>query len=412
MNTKVEIGEIQMPLGWIDFSKTERNKILSVLDLLNEPGTLDELGIAPVRDGFSNLFFPGTSTIQTRAKYFFAVPYALKQLERSAETNPNKVLKTLDTIQRACAERLFEQNRDEDGIIGKRSLQGGKWVKRTPADIYWAGLRKYGIFTGGNISLSEYVRVSCAMKAQKATLKKLGNRNDNAGENECDDKNAGDLFKMQFWKMPLYRDDWMKGFRMELTDEEARFLGSRIKESCPESMLGCVLENNMADFLDCTAFRDIGMIIDKFPEKLQDDYLMAVSFSRFIYAVRTVYNIIVSDGKNKFANEEFVRLKEDFSEIADINIDDIMERSGVFNNPLLRRFLKQSQSCMLSGNIEGLRKCIISREIQLKGSSRAKSAHPGEFDPDEWIGGGELDYRFINAKTILSDIMMKECSYA
>lgn len=54
-----------MPLGWIDFSKTERSKVLT------ERGTLDELGIAPIRDGFSNLFFPGTSTIQTRAKYFF-----------------------------------------------------------------------------------------------------------------------------------------------------------------------------------------------------------------------------------------------------------------------------------------------------------------------------------------------------
>ena len=35
-----------MPLGWIDFSKKERNKVLSVLDLLSETGTLDELGIA------------------------------------------------------------------------------------------------------------------------------------------------------------------------------------------------------------------------------------------------------------------------------------------------------------------------------------------------------------------------------
>ena len=70
-----------MPLGWIDFSKNERNKVLSVLDLLTEAGTLDELGIAPIRDGFANLFFPGTSTIQTRAKYFMIVPYALKDLE-------------------------------------------------------------------------------------------------------------------------------------------------------------------------------------------------------------------------------------------------------------------------------------------------------------------------------------------
>ena len=35
-----------MQLGWIDFSKNERDKVLSVLDLINEPGVLDELGIS------------------------------------------------------------------------------------------------------------------------------------------------------------------------------------------------------------------------------------------------------------------------------------------------------------------------------------------------------------------------------
>ena len=85
-----------------------------------------------------------------------------------------------------------------------------------------------------------------------------------------------------------------------------------------------------------------------------------------------------------------------------------MERLGIFHNPLLRKFLKQAQENMLSGNIEELKKCIVSREIQLKGTSRAKSAHPGEFNPEDWLGGGQLDYRFYNARTILRDIMMKE----
>lgn len=79
-----------MQLGWIDFSKTKRNKVLSVLDLLSKDGTLDELGIAPIKDGFADTFFPGTSTIQTRDKYFFAVAYALKDLEKMSETNPKK----------------------------------------------------------------------------------------------------------------------------------------------------------------------------------------------------------------------------------------------------------------------------------------------------------------------------------
>ena len=80
-----------MQLGWIDFSKSERSKVLSVLDLLQEKGTLDELGIAPIRDGFANIFFPGTSTIQTRAKYFLIVPYALWDLEREDAMKPNQM---------------------------------------------------------------------------------------------------------------------------------------------------------------------------------------------------------------------------------------------------------------------------------------------------------------------------------
>ena len=96
-----------MQLGWIDFSKSERSKILSVLDLLTEAGTLDELGIAPIRDSFANIFFPGTSTIQTRAKYFFIIPYILKDLERSNVTNPNELRRMLDEIERKCGEHFF-----------------------------------------------------------------------------------------------------------------------------------------------------------------------------------------------------------------------------------------------------------------------------------------------------------------
>ncbi len=397
-----------MQLGWIDFSKTDRNKIHSVLDLLSESGTLDELGIAPVRDGFSNLFFPGTSTIQTRAKYFFAVPYAFKQLEKSPETNPGNVLKALDNIERTCGEILFSQNRNESGIIGKNSLQSGRWVKRTPASIYWAGLKRYGIFTGGNLSLSEYVRVTCAMKSQKSTLKKLGNRNDNAEENECDDKNAGDLFKMQFWKMPLYKENWINEFSIRLSKEEAAFLKEQIISSTKGSMLSFVLENDITEFLNCNYFDELADIIEIFPADIKEDYYLALAFSQYMYAIRTVYNVIVSEGKNEEANQlldEFIPL---FNKISDIDVDYIFEKLKIFGNPLLRKFLKQTQKYMNENDLVSLKKCIQSREIDLKGPGRAKTAHSGEFDITQWFAGRGLDYRFSNAKTIVRDIMESE----
>ena len=68
-----------MQLGWIDFSKEDRQKALDVINLLSEQGAVDELGIGIIRDAFANYFFPGTSTIQTRAKYFLIVPYMLRE---------------------------------------------------------------------------------------------------------------------------------------------------------------------------------------------------------------------------------------------------------------------------------------------------------------------------------------------
>ena len=68
-----------MQLGWIDFSKEDWQKALDVINLLSEQGAVDELGIGIIRDAFANYFFPGTSTIQTRAKYFLIVPYVLRE---------------------------------------------------------------------------------------------------------------------------------------------------------------------------------------------------------------------------------------------------------------------------------------------------------------------------------------------
>ena len=52
-----------------------------------------------------------------------------------------------------------------------------------------------------------------------------------------------------------------------------------------------------------------------------------------------------------------------------------------------------------------MKSIIISREESLKGKSRAKTKHPGEFDPNIWIGGKELDYRFKrNGIVIVKDI--------
>ena len=66
---------------WLDYSEQERRKMLDVIELFGERTTRDELGLGGVRDAFADLLFPGTSTIQTRAKYFLFVPWVYQLLE-------------------------------------------------------------------------------------------------------------------------------------------------------------------------------------------------------------------------------------------------------------------------------------------------------------------------------------------
>ena len=52
-----------------------------MLRSLEEPDTLDVLGLGAVRDAFSDMLSPGTSTVQTRLRYFIFLPWIFKRLE-------------------------------------------------------------------------------------------------------------------------------------------------------------------------------------------------------------------------------------------------------------------------------------------------------------------------------------------
>src|SRR5262245_10294353 len=68
-------------LAWLDASEHERRRALDVIDLFDQPETVDELGVGTVRDAIAEKLSPGTSTIQTRARYFFFVPWGYQSLE-------------------------------------------------------------------------------------------------------------------------------------------------------------------------------------------------------------------------------------------------------------------------------------------------------------------------------------------
>src|SRR5215218_444766 len=114
--------------------------MLDVIDLLRHKETRDELGIGGVRDAFADMLFPGTSTIQTRARYFLFIPWIYRGLERkrvgSAQIAAEARKKEIALI------RPLAKSEDSAGNIG---VSAGRSLKRLPSNIYWQGLRKWGI---------------------------------------------------------------------------------------------------------------------------------------------------------------------------------------------------------------------------------------------------------------------------
>lgn len=387
-----------MEIGWIDFSKKDRDKVLGVLDLLSETGVLDELGIAPIRDSFSDLFFPGTSTLQRRAKYFLIVPYALKDLELKYQLNEVN-LETLDNIEKETAEQLIINNPDSGGIIGSDSIRRKGWVQMTPANIYLAGLRKYGIFNY-NKSLKHYINHIRKLKLSSEEDDYSVNKDD---DELIDDKNAGKSLNVyKLFISDLYSPNWMKNLSIKLTPKEADFLKKQIIATCNDSLMAYILKSeNIEEFLKCENFYYLNSIIEDFPENIKNDYFDAIAFSDFNYALRVVYNIIVSNDENKEAKQEFNKL--DFDKISNIDINRIMVSHGIKNNDL-RDFLNDSKSCMINGDMCNLKEVISKREVNLKGINRSRTLQSGIYDVDEWFAGKHLNYRFEIGKQIIKDI--------
>lgn len=392
-----------MPLGWIDFSKDERNKVLNVIHLLDEPGAVDELGIGAVRDAFADYFFPGTSTVQTRAKYFLIVPYVLMEAGSGKYgSDLNGILRKIDNEERSCRDILIKTS--NDGVIG--SLVPKSWVIRTPSNIYWNGIKRMGIFRE-DLSVKEYVHQSIIQRSLKQA-KAYGNRDKDAEENEKDDMDAGDITSIQFWCLgDTYKSDWRDHLTIELLPEEAAFLKSQIITTQRSSLFAFILKNN----IDLEKYGSFGALSEDIRDSVDDDlrYMMGLAndFNNLVSIITTRYNLIVFDGENERAVSNWELYAKDLKRRSEVDLKAIFNRLAI-RNLKLRSFLLRAQEAIRDGNIDVLDDLIRSREIALKGTKRAKTNRVGEFKGQSWIGIDRLDYRYTPTKRIVRDIMNAE----
>lgn len=317
----------------------------------------------------------------------------------------NRVLRAIDSAEKDCGIRLLEADPKAEGVIGTRVLPKG-WVARRPSDIYWNGIRTFGIFCDYGLSIPEYVSLAVKLKEQKS-VSLLGNRNDDAEENDKDDSDAGDIGNIRFWNLPIYHDDWRDNLTIELTQEEAFYLDKQIQKSTKGSLLEYVLKNN----IDLNEYDDFASLTAELSEKVSEKlaYMMklACDFNNLVYMARVRYNVMLSEGENTYANDKWSRLLLDIRHNATVNLGAVFEELQLIN-PRAKSFLCGIQAAFMASDIDMADELIRKRERSLKGAARAKLSRTKEFDHSKWVGGGILDYRFSNARRIVNDIYAGE----
>jgi hypothetical protein len=129
-------------MAWLDQSAEQQRRVRELVKLFSETESRDELGIGQIRDVFSNQLFPGTSVIQTRARYFLFVPWLFQMHERRKRSGDD-LLRRVQESERQLIDAL-QTSGESRGLIG---IRAGAGVKILPSAIYWGGLTRFGILT-------------------------------------------------------------------------------------------------------------------------------------------------------------------------------------------------------------------------------------------------------------------------
>ena len=428
-----------MKLGWVDFSREDRELALDALDSLQEHGAVDELGIGTLRDAFSNAFFPGTSTLQTRAKYFVIVPCAVLKTMTECIVKPGRrwdattALSEIRKIEHECASQMLKNldgDEDDSGIIGRTRMGRRDWILRPPSELYWAGLRIFGIS-----STSESVRSWVGH-----WLRFVAENGGVAGETEREreegvDDDAGtqiaawksDFFIPAEISVPFAEAYAAESISIRLTAAEATFLADRI-ENAPDSrnsLLAFCLRNKiriprMVPESDETPpiedrspfFRFARSVRERVPGDMRQLLDDACRFNRLVFSARVLYNRMLEDPENG-AEEIWEEIAPLVPEWMAFDLNAIFDRFSMPRTSSLGRFLFSLRDAFQNRNTGMAETLIRRREEGIKGRSRAKLANPGKVESGKWVGGGWLDFRLGNAARIVEDIFdAKEATHA
>lgn len=265
---------------WLDYSEQERRQVLDILGAFRQQGTVDELGIGAIRDAFANRMFPGTSTTQTRARYFLFVPWIYQRLERKRVPS-GRVEREAHRDEIGLISPLMAAG-NRDGIIG---IDSQKNLKRLPSNIYWLGLAAWGIrrFSGSqpqyHRSLDGFYRLLNATRVRRT------------GEDDL--AVTAEVLPVN-WDpaLPAPPPTFPSEVSLTLTAVEARYLQAGIRENQADSLLAYLVEN--AEKAVEVGFPWEHPAADGAPTALSEFLHHARCFSEGMHGGTLLYNLLLA----------------------------------------------------------------------------------------------------------------------
>jgi hypothetical protein len=392
--------------AWLDSSEHERRKMLDTIRLFKDQGTVDELGIGTIRDTFADLFFPGTGTVQTRARYFLLVPWMYLNLERNKVASSNFAARARESEVRLID--ILAASENSTGTIGVLARKG---LKRLPSSIYWQGLGAWGIrhFQG---SQDQYHRsIDGFYESHQRTQ-------------FTDDKEpVGSQIAFNWHSLlPPTPKEFPRDVSLKLTKPEGIYLRERILASSSQSLLAFLVDRG--ELAQDTTFPWEHHQFNQFPVPIRTQLEHARNFSEIFHAAALLYNLMLAQAKkiDKEIDNYSSRLEEwsekitarsayllrwnraEFWAVVETGNHKVPQPTRDFVNKWIDRVLSQEDLFGI-GDSSPFRSLIHERERQLKKNLARLSNHRSLELWNGEAGTRPIDYRWGNAQIIVRDIL-------
>jgi hypothetical protein len=390
--------------AWVDFSEEERQKMMEVLYLFREREIREELGVGTVRDAFSDILFPGTSTLHTRAKYMLFLPWIYLDLERR-RTSSSKMAEYSRWEEINLINSLLD-SREEEGVIGRVAKRN---LKILPSFMYWSGLGIWGIrrFNG---SLHQYFRYLDSFYFYSKNKILSDDKEIISGVSPNWDPNIV--------KRPK---NFPKGVSLELSYQESEYLRDRIRSNCSDSLLAFLVDKTKpTDVSFIWQHPQSGMFSDEHKKIIWH----ARNFSGTIHGAALLYNLMLSE---LIKNQEWIEkyrtkierwatdIEKRFNDIRNWDLSEFWRIVSSENRHIPFRtirfieqwiqFVKETKNLRHTKDNEYARKLIYNREVEIK-RNRSRLKNPQMLKQYGGAAGADAHgFRWSVAKRILHDIL-------